>query len=97
MTAMNRRELIKKALAGTAVVAVGMSVLPHAIEAAPLAVGKTLPPDATDEFVQEVHSRRRHRRHHRHRRRRRRHRHWRRRYWDCWWYRGYRVCDWQWL
>lgn len=96
MTAMNRRELIKKALAGTAVVAVGMSVLPLAIEAAPLAVGKTLPPNATGEFVHEVHSYGRHRRRRR-RRRRHRHRHWRRRYWDCWWYRGYRVCDWRWL
>jgi hypothetical protein len=98
MTAMNRRELIKKALAGTAVVAVGMTVVPSAVEAAPLSAGRTLPPDATDEVVQNVwhwhgHYRRRRRRHWRRRRRWRR-RYWRRRYWDCWWWRGRRVCDW---
>ena len=90
MTAMNRRELIKKALAGTAVVAVGMSVIPRAIEAAPLAAGRTLPPEATEEFVLQVHPHWRRRR----RRRRRWRRYWRRHYWDCWGYRGYRVCDW---
>jgi hypothetical protein len=90
MTAMNRRELIKKALAGTAVVAVGMSVVPRAIEAAPLSTGRTLPPEATEEFVLPAHPHWRRRR----RRRRRWRRYWRRHYWDCWWYRGYRVCDW---
>jgi hypothetical protein len=95
MTAMNRRELLKKALAGTAVVAVGMSVMPHVIEAAPLSAGRTLPPDATDEFVQDVWHRYWHRPYRRRRRWRRRY--WRRRRrWDCWWWRGRRVCDWRW-
>src|SRR5919108_5199560 len=98
MSVMNRRDLIQRALAGAAVVAVGVSVMPRAIEAAPLAAGKTLPPDATDEFVQNVWHRYWHRpwRRRRRRRRRRWRRYWRRRYWDCWWYRGRRVCGWQW-
>jgi hypothetical protein len=87
MAVMNRRELIQSALAGAVVVAIGATVMPQAIEAAPLSVGKTLPPDATDEFVREVwngHWRRRHRR-------------WRRRRrWACWWHRGRRVCAWRW-
>jgi hypothetical protein len=103
MSTMNRRELIQKALAGTAVVAAGMSVVPRAIEAAPLSTGKTLPPDSAEEFVHEVWNgygrrRRRWRRRRRQRWRRRywRRRYWRRRYWDCWWHRGYRVCGWRW-
>ena len=91
MAVMNRRELIQKALAGAAVVAVGATVMPHAIEAAPLSVGKTLPTGATDEFVHEVwngrwrgHYRRRWRRYRRRRRR------------ACWW-RGAvaDVCAWR--
>ena len=54
MAIMNRRELIQKMLAGAAVVAVGVTVMPHVIEAAPLSVGKTLPSEATDEFVHDV-------------------------------------------
>jgi hypothetical protein len=54
MAIVNRRELIQKMLAGAAVVAVGVTVMPRAIEAAPLSVGKTLPPHATDEFVHEI-------------------------------------------
>jgi len=99
MAIMNRRELIQKALAGAAVVAVGVTVMPHSIKAAPLSVGKTLPSDATDEFVHEVwngrwrgHYRRRWRRGRRWNRRSWR----RRRRWACWWRRGIRVCDWRW-
>ena len=51
MAVMNCRELIQKMLAGAAVVAVGVTVMPHVIEAAPLSVGRTLPSEATDEFV----------------------------------------------
>jgi hypothetical protein len=89
MAVMNRRELIQNALAGAAVVAISATVMPHSIEAAPLSVGKTLPPDATDEFVREVwngHWRGHYRRRWRRRRRR----------WACWWHRGRRVCAWRW-
>jgi hypothetical protein len=85
MAIMNRRELIQKMSAGAAVVAVSVTVPPHALEAAPLSAGKTLPPHAIDEFVHEIW----HRRWHRVRRRRRRR-------WACWWHRGRRVCAWRW-
>ena len=84
MTDFNRRALLKGALAGAAVAAVGASILPSAIEAAPLAGGKTLPADATDEFAQQAW----HRYWHRPRRRRRRR--------VCWWHRGHRHCAWRW-
>lgn len=91
MAIMNRRELIQKALAGAAVVAVGVTVMPHSIKAAPLSIGKTLPPDATSEFLSDVYWRGHYRRRWRRGRRWNR-RHWRRRRrWACWWRRGVRV------
>ena len=81
MSAISRRALIQRALAGAAVVAVGAS-LPLALEAAPIAGTKTLPNDATEDFAQNVWHRRRPWRRHRRR--------------VCWWHRGHRHCRWRW-
>lgn len=92
MAVMNRRELIQKMLAGAAVVAVAATVMPGQAAAAPLAVGRALPSNATDEFVHNVWRGRwrgHWRGHYRRRWRRRRRR-------ACWWRRGRRVCAWRW-
>src|SRR5262245_40331762 len=100
MDALDRRTALRMLVGGVAAVGLGASVLPHSIEAMPLAAQKDLQKDldtatANDPRpdVHTVQGRGRPDFDDRDRRRRRRHRHRRK---VCWWRRGRRVCEWRW-
>jgi len=94
VAAIDRRKLLRDVLPGAVVTiagvaTIGLAIAPTAVEAMPLAAGKTIPLTADeddllhDAQVVVVGPRRRP---------------WRRRgrRWVCWWSRGRRVCGWRW-
>ena len=98
MAAIDRRTLLRNILPGAVVTiagvaTIGVAIAPTAVEAMPLAAGKTIPLIADDDDllheaqVVVVGPRRGPWR-----------RPWRRRgrRWVCWWSRGRRVCGWRW-
>jgi hypothetical protein len=88
MDVIDRRSMMRTLVCGAAVAGVGataaVTLIPQAVEAAPLTLDKSLPAK-TDDLVREaqvvvVNPRRR-----------------RRRRWVCRWRRGRRVCGWVWV
>ena len=84
MNEMDRRTVVRGILSGAAVVALGLTVMPKAVEAVPLAMNKNAlgPPSGgkTDSLIEKAQVVVR-----------------RRRRWVCWWRRGRRVCGWRWV
>jgi hypothetical protein len=83
MNEMDRRTVVRGILSGAAVVALGLTVMPKAVEAVPLAMNKNAfgpPSGGTDSLIEKAQVVVR-----------------RRRRWVCWWRRGRRVCGWRWV
>jgi hypothetical protein len=84
MNEVDRRTVVRGILSGAAVVALGLTVMPKAVEAVPLAMNKNAfgPPSGgkTDSLIEQAQVVVR-----------------RRRRWVCWWRRGRRVCGWRWV
>jgi hypothetical protein len=87
MNDMDRRTIVRGILGGAAVAALGLTLMPKAVEALPLAMNKNAFAPAiglgrTDSLIEkaQVVVRRP-----------------RRRRWVCWWRRGRRVCGWRWV
>ncbi len=92
MTAIDRRTVLRQFLAGTVVVAAGVTTAgvtfaPEPAEALPLSGANILKPDNLVQEAQFVVVGPRRRYYRRWNRRRRR--------WVCWWRRGRRVCGWR--
>ena len=90
MDTIDRRNALKSILGGAAAIGLGVTLLPSAAKAAPMALEKGLAAKAADRPIEQIQwgppprpgwgSP---------------HRRGRRRRWVCWWHRGRRVCGWR--
>jgi hypothetical protein len=83
MKKIDRRSVVTGFLCGSVIAAMGLTVMPKATKAMPLAAikdGVRQPEGLVEDARVVVHV---HPRRHRHRR------------WRCWWHRGRRVCGWR--